>query len=89
MRNFGENFSIFISSIIGTYSLENFNTIIDTILLIISILNISIVLIFKICRYLKNDGKIDKEEAKDIKKDLIEIADNVKKLNKEGENNDK
>ena len=89
MRQHGENFSIFLSSIIGTYSIEHFNDILDTILLVISILNISIVLGFKLYRYIKNDGKIDKEEAKDLSQDIETLAGNIQKLNnKEGGQNE-
>lgn len=81
----GENFSILISSICTTYSIEHFNDILDTILLIISLLNLSIVLATKFYRYMK-DGQIDEEEAKDLKQDLEEgkkIVETIKK--KEGE----
>ena len=81
----GENFSILISSICTTYSIEHFNDILDTILLIISLLNLTIVLATKFYRYMK-DGHIDEEEAKDLKQDFEEgkkIVETIKK--KEGE----
>ena len=81
----GENFSILISSICTTYSIEHFNDILDTILLIVSLLNLAIVLATKFYRYMK-DGHIDEKEAKDLKKDLEEaeyIVETIKK--KEGE----
>ena len=81
----GENFSILISSICTTYSIEHFNDILDTILLIISLLNLTIVLATKFYRYMK-DGHSDEEEAKDLKQDFEEgkkIVETFKK--KEGE----
>ena len=85
----GENFSIFLSSIIGAYSIENINDILNTILLIISIVNISIVLGLKAYRYIKNDGKLDNAEKEDLKQDFEELQENVTKLkNKEGERNE-
>ena len=81
----GENFSILISSTIGAYSIEHLNDVLDTILLIISIANILTVLVFKLCRYLK-DGKLDKEEIKDLKQDASMLVDEVQKLEeKEGD----
>lgn len=81
----GENLSILISSTIGAYSIDHFNDILDTILLIISIANILTVIFFKIYRYLK-DGKLDKEEIKDLKQDAYEVIDDLHKLkDKEGD----
>lgn len=60
----------------------------DIILIVLSIINISIILIIKLRKYLK-DGKLDDEEKKDISEDLKTIHKEIDKLKKEdGDNNE-
>lgn len=60
----------------------------DIILIVLSIINISIILIIKLRKYLK-DGKLDDEEKKDISEDLKTIHKEIDKLKKEdGDDNE-
>ena len=75
-------------SIFGlSITLSDFRNWLDIILIILSIINISIILIIKIRRYLK-DGKLDNDEVKDISNDLENIRKTIKKINKDGDNNE-
>ena len=87
MRN--EDITTFSLSAIGlSVSLTDFKNWLDIILIVLSILNVSIILFIKIRKYLKNDGKIDKDEGMDILNDVKRIEDGVKKLNKEDRGNE-
>ena len=82
-----EEISVAILSTFGiTISLAEFKTILDIILLIVSILNLLIILFFKLRKYLK-DGKLTEEEKADLIKDIKTIQNTAKqfneKLNKE------
>ncbi len=86
MRN--EDITTFSLSAIGlSVSLTDFKNWLDIILIILSILNVSIILLIKLRKYLK-DGKLDKDEIKDISEDINHIKDDVKKLNKEDRGNE-
>ena len=82
-----EEISVAILSTFGiTISLAEFKTILDIILLIVSILNLLIILFFKLRRYLK-DGKLTEEEKADLINDITKLQNTAKqfneKLNKE------
>lgn len=86
MRN--EDITTFSLSAIGlSVSLTDFKNWLDIILIVLSILNVSIILFIKLRKYLK-DGKLDKDEIKDLSDDVIRIEDEVKKLNKEDRGNE-
>ena len=54
--------------------------------LIITIINLVVLILTlgcKIYRYLKNDGKIDIDEAKDLLNDVTEIKKEIESVNKE------
>jgi len=83
-----EDITTFSLSAIGlSVSLTDFKNWLDIILIILSILNVSIILLIKLRKYLK-DGKLDKDEIKDISEDINHIKDDVKKLNKEDRGNE-
>lgn len=73
-----EKGSIILSTICASISLVDFKTILDIILISISILNIAIVLIIKLYRYLK-DGKLTKEEIDDLKATGEELNEAIKR----------
>lgn len=82
-----EEISTAILSTFGiTISLAEFKTILDIILLIVSILNLLIILFFKLRKYLK-DGKLTEEEKADLINDITKLQNTAKqfneKLNKE------
>jgi len=82
-----EEISVAILSTFGiTISLAEFKTILDIILLIVSILNLLIILILKLRKYLK-DGKLTEEEKADLINDITKLQNTAKqfneKLNKE------
>ena len=86
MRN--EDITTFSLSAIGlSVSLTDFKNWLDIILIVLSIVNVSIILFIKLRKYLK-DGKLDKDEIKDISDDINHIKDEVKKLNKEDRGNE-
>lgn len=86
MRN--EDITTFSLSALGlSVSLTDFKNWLDIILIVLSILNVSIILFIKLRKYLK-DGKLDKDEIKDLSDDIIRIEDEVKKLNKEDRGNE-
>ena len=86
MRN--EDITTFSLSALGlSVSLTDFKNWLDIILSVLSILNVSIILFIKLRKYLK-DGKLDKDEIKDLSDDIIRIEDEVKKLNKEDRGNE-
>jgi len=72
-----EKASVILSTFCASVSLVDFKTILDIILIVISILNIVIVLIIKLYRYLK-DGKLTDEEIKDLKETSEEIENKLK-----------
>lgn len=80
MANIDEKISICLSSVIGAISLVDFKTILDIILIIISILNITIVIIIKVWRYL-GDKQLDDNEKADLLEDFDTLKDNIKSLN--------
>lgn len=71
--------ALIISSVTGGIALHDIKNILDIILLVLSILNIIIVLMFKLCRYLK-DGKLDKDEKEDLKKDFNTLSHSMTSL---------
>lgn len=76
-----EEISTAILSTFGiTISLAEFKTILDIILLIVSILNLLIILFFKLRRYLK-DGKLTEEEKADLIKDIKTIQNTAEQFN--------
>ena len=82
MHDMDEKISLCVSSAIGTISLVDFKTILDIILLVISIINIVIVICIKVWRYLSNDKQLDKDERADIMQDVNSLKDNINTLNK-------
>ena len=76
---------------ISTYSLSalglsvsivDFRNWLDIILIILSIVNILIIIFFKVKKYLK-DKKIDDNEKEDLLNEISNLKDTIKKLNKE------
>ena len=63
-------------------SLTDFRNWLDIVLIILSIINISIILIIKLRRYLK-DGKLDKDEISDLANDYDHLKTEYDKLKKE------
>lgn len=76
-----EEISVAVLSTFGiTISLAEFKTILDIILLIVSILNLVIILIFKLRKYLK-DGKLTEEEKADLINDITKLQNTAKQFN--------
>ena len=73
-----EKASMILSTICASVSLVDFKTILDIVLLSISILNILIVLVIKLYRYLK-DGKLTEDEIKDIEETSNELKNTINK----------
>ena len=65
-------------------TLSDFRNWLDIVLIILSIINISIILIIKLRRYLR-DGKLDQDEINDLENDAKSIQNEIKKLNKDGD----
>lgn len=65
-------------------TLSDFRNWLDIVLIILSIINISIILIIKLRRYLR-DGKLDQDEINDLENDAKNIQNEIKKLNKDGD----
>ncbi len=63
-------------------SITDFRNWLDIVLIILSIINISIILIIKLRRYLK-DGKLDKDEISDLASDYAHLKSEYDKLKKE------
>lgn len=80
--NAREKIQVSFSMVAGSVSLIDFKTILDIILIVLSILNVLLILFFKLKDYLK-DGKLDKAEKEDLKQDV----NTLKKLIKKGEEN--
>ena len=73
-----ENVSVSIMSTLGiAVSLADFKTILDIILIIISILNVLIIITIKVVRYLKNDGKLSESEQKDLVNDIHTLQNSI------------
>lgn len=72
-----EEMSILTSTIFASISLVDFKTILDIALLVLSIINILIVILIKLKRYLK-DKKLDKNEIDDLNNDLKNLHDTIK-----------
>ena len=77
-----EKLNVALSTFCATVSLVDFKTILDIILLVISILNILVMIIIKLIRYLK-DKKLTPEEKADLLKDINTLNKKIK----EGEEN--
>ena len=75
-----EKISICFSTICGRVSLIDFKTMLDIILICLSILNLLLILAFKFKNYLK-DKKLDAKEIEDISNDF----EKLKNLVEEGE----
>lgn len=73
-----DRISIFLSTIFASISLVDFKTILDIVLISLSIVNILVIIIIKVVRYYKNDGKIDKEELEDISQDVNKLKNKIK-----------
>lgn len=85
-----ENFALLFSSVSGSIALVDFKNILDIVLICLSIVQILVIIILKVVRYYKNDGKISSDEMEDLKKDGKTLVDNVNTLKenleqKEGE----
>ena len=65
-------------------TLSDFRNWLDIVLIVLSIINISIILIIKLRRYLR-DGKLDQDEINDLENDAKNIHNEIKKLNKDGD----
>ena len=65
-------------------TLSDFRNWLDIVLIVLSIINISIILIIKLRRYLR-DGKLDQDEIDDLENDANNIHNEIKKLNKDGD----
>lgn len=63
-------------------SITDFRNWLDIVLIILSIINISIILIIKLRRYLK-DGKLDNDEISDLANDYEHLKTEYDKLKKE------
>lgn len=72
-----EEMSILTSTIFASISLVDFKTILDIALLVLSIINILIVILIKLKRYLK-DKKLDKNEIDDLNNDFKNLHDRIK-----------
>ena len=64
-------------------TLTDFRNWLDIVLIVLSIINISIILIIKLRRYLK-DGKLDKDEISDMMDDYKRIQNELNKLKNDG-----
>lgn len=73
-----EKVNVALSAICASVSLMDFKTILDIVLLVVSILNISIMIIIKLVRYLK-DKKLTPEEKADLHNDFNTLNDLIKK----------
>lgn len=85
-----ENFALLFSSVSGSIALVDFKNILDIVLICLSIVQILVIIILKVVRYYKNDGKISNDEMADLKNDGKTLVDNVNALKenlegKEGE----
>lgn len=72
-----EEMSILTSTIFASISLVDFKTILDIALLVLSIINILIVILIKLKRYLK-DKKLDKNEIDDLNNEFKNLHDTIK-----------
>ena len=73
-----EKVNVALSAICASVSLMDFKTILDIVLLVVSILNITIMIIIKLVRYLK-DKKLTPEEKADLNNDFNTLNDLIKK----------
>lgn len=73
-----DKFNVILSTLGVSVSLMDFKTILDIVLLAISILNIIVMIIIKLCRYLK-DKKLDNDEVEDLQHDFNDLKDIIKK----------
>ena len=79
MRDYNANI---ILSTIGTglgISIIELQNILGLILTAINLFILVLSLVLKLYRYIKNDGKLDKEEIDDLTKDIEHINNNIKK----------
>lgn len=73
-----EKASVILSTVFASVSLVDFKTILDIILISLSIVNIFVIIVIKIVRYYKNDGKLDEEEKEDLKQEFGKIKNKIK-----------
>lgn len=73
-----DKINVILSTLGVSVSLMDFKTILDIVLLAISILNIIVMIIIKLCRYLK-DKKLDNDEVEDLQHDFNDLKDIIKK----------
>lgn len=83
MRDYNANI---ILSTIGTglgLSIADVQNILGLVLTAINLLVLVISLGLKLYKYIKNDGKLDKEEVSDLLKDVKDIKESIEKETKE------
>lgn len=73
-----DKINVILSTLGVSVSLMDFKTILDIVLLVISILNIIVMIIIKLCRYLK-DKKLDNDEIDDLQNDFNDLKNIIKK----------
>lgn len=83
--NIEDKITLFMSTTFASISLVDFKTLLDIILIVISILNLAFIIICKIIRYMK-DGKLTKEEKEDILNDFNTLNDKIKEGVENGRN---
>lgn len=84
MRDYNVNI---ILSTIGTalgISIIELQNILGLILTVINLFILVVSLVLKLIRYIKNDGKLDKEEISDLLDDVEDIKDSIEKEHKDG-----
>lgn len=84
MKDYNANI---ILSTIGTalgISIIELQNILGLILTAINLFILVVSLILKLIKYIKNDGKLDKEEISDLLSDAEDIKDSIEKEHKDG-----
>ena len=77
----------YVSGLLGI-TVSDVNDMLGLICTILCIVSMVLTLIIKIVGYLKNDGKLDKNEIKDISNDINKINDKIKDIKEKGKEED-
>ena len=77
----------YISGLVGI-TVSDVNNMLGLICTILCIVSMVLTLIIKIVGYIKDDGKLDKNEIKDISNDINKISDKIKDIKEKGKEED-
>lgn len=78
----------YVSGLLGV-TVSDVNNMLGLICTILCIVSMALTLIIKIVGYIKNDGKLDEKEMKDISNDINKISDKINDIKEKGKEEEK